>query len=214
MLIKATIKNMDPKISHSVRLMEKSIRLNIERHLKDCYRINAIPITLRVMEEWVVLVDKADQEIGLKEKLAAHRDGDLHRAVSVFLFNTKGEMMLQQRALSKYHSGGLWTNACCSHPRQGESPMQAAGRRLVEEMGIRCPLKKKLDFVYQVSLDNNLSEHEFDHVFVGTFDGAPLLNPIEAMNWKWISLEQLQKEIKAYPETFTAWFKIILEMGF
>lgn len=163
------------------------------------------------MEEFVVLVDEIDREIGTKEKLAAHVAGDRHRAVSVFLLNDKGEMMLQQRALSKYHSGGLWTNTCCGHPRPGESPFEAANRRLFEEMGIRCNLKKKFDFTYKALLDKNLFEHEFDHVFAGEFNGSPQLNPMEAMNWKWIDLETLQKEIETNPEKYTIWFKIILE---
>ena len=165
------------------------------------------------MEEFVVLVDEADRELGAKEKLAAHLAGDLHRAVSVFLFNSKGELMLQQRALSKYHSGGLWTNTCCGHPRPKETPAEAAARRLEEEMGIRCNLKKKFDFVYQAVLSKDLSEHEFDHVFFGDYNGSPELNPQEAMNWKWMSLDDLRNEIRLNPENYTAWFKIILDKG-
>lgn len=165
------------------------------------------------MEELVVLVDENDRQVGVKEKLAAHLASDLHRAVSVFLFNRQGEMLLQQRALSKYHSGGLWTNACCSHPRPGESPLAAASRRLTEEMGIQCELKKRFDFVYQVVLDKSLSEHEFDHVFVGDFDGKPNLNPLEAMDWKWISMDDLRNDLLASPGKYTAWFRIILERG-
>lgn len=204
---------MEPNISHSLRFTEKIVRLNIDRHLKDCYRINAIPIRLRIMEEFVVLVDEADRELGTKEKLAAHQANDRHRAVSVFLFNRNQELLLQQRAISKYHSGGLWTNTCCGHPRPGESPPEAARRRLKEEMGVSCDLQKKFDFVYQVALGKDLFEHEFDHVFVGEFDGKPKLNPLEAMNWKWMSLDNLQKDIGMNPEQYTAWFKIILEMG-
>jgi isopentenyl-diphosphate delta-isomerase len=162
-------------------------------------------------KEIVVLVDCFDKEIGTCEKLLAHIEGKLHRAVSVFLFNRSGEMLLQQRAFSKYHSGGLWTNACCTHPKPGELPIQAANRRLFEEMGLKCDIHKIFDFTYKALLDNNLTEHEFDHVFIGYSNEVPNLNPKEAYNWKWISMENLEKEIKEHPEKYTSWFKIILK---
>lgn len=162
------------------------------------------------MKDEIVLVDEMDNPIGVAEKLAAHLEGKLHRAISVFLFNSKGEMLLQKRALGKYHSGGLWTNTCCSHPRPNEGVWEAANRRLYEEMGIHAELKKVFDFTYRAELDRGIIEHEFDHVFVGTFDGNPQLNLEEASDFRWIDMEHLQEEIKATPEQFTFWFKEIM----
>jgi isopentenyl-diphosphate delta-isomerase len=162
-------------------------------------------------EEFVVLVDEKDNEVGIEEKLAAHLQGKLHRAISVFLFNQKKQLMVQQRAFSKYHSGGLWTNACCSHPRAGEQPIDAAKRRLLEEMGIECPLNKLLEFVYRAKLDNGIIEYEFDHVFIGQYDGDAVPNPEEAHDWKWIAIEDLRTDVKENPDKYTAWFKIILD---
>ncbi len=159
----------------------------------------------------VVLVDEQDEEIGVMGKLQAHVEGRLHRAVSVFLFNEHQQMLLQQRAPSKYHSGGLWSNTCCSHPYPGEKVLDAAQRRLREEMGISCELRKVLDFIYKVSLDQGLTEHEFDHVFVGQFNGEPQLNLEEASNWKWIGIEELERSIEESPESYTTWFKIIFK---
>jgi len=163
------------------------------------------------IEERVVLVDEFDQEMGTLGKLEAHVEGKLHRAISVFLFNDAGEMLLQQRALSKYHSGGLWSNACCSHPRPGELPLDAAERRLFEEMGIHCELEKVLEFTYRAVLDQGLTEHEFDHVFVGRFNAEPRPRPEEVCAWKWIDAETLEKEAASNPENYTAWFKIVLK---
>ncbi len=161
--------------------------------------------------ENVILVDECDHPIGIGEKLAIHREGKLHRAVSVFLFNRERQLLIQQRAFSKYHSGGLWTNTCCGHPRPGESEIDAAQRRLWEEMGIRCVLEKLFDFTYKAVLDNHLIEHEFDHVFIGDFNGKPQLNPEEANAAKWIDLEDLLKDVRESPERYTVWFKIILQ---
>ena len=165
---------------------------------------------MEAKEEFVVLVDENDCQIGLEEKMKAHQKGLLHRAISIFIFNSKNEMLLQQRAFSKYHSGGLWTNTCCTHPRQGESNLDAAHRRLQEEMGIQCPLQKKLDFIYRSELDLGLIEHEFDHLFIGNYDADPIPNPEEANAWKWIDLQTLQEEMEDHPESYTPWFKIIL----
>lgn len=162
------------------------------------------------MEE-VILVDLEDREIGTSEKLQAHIEGKLHRAISVFLFNSKKEMLLQQRAFEKYHSGGLWTNTCCSHPRPGESVLNAAERRLKEEMGIQCALTKAFEFTYKAELDQGLTEYEYDHVFFGEFDGAPILNPEEAFSYRWIAMEDLKEEIEKFPHKFTYWFKILME---
>jgi isopentenyl-diphosphate delta-isomerase len=161
--------------------------------------------------EYVVLVDEQDKEIGTMEKLQAHVEGRLHRAVSVFIFNTKGELLLQQRAEGKYHSAGLLTNTCCSHPRPGEGIHDAAVRRLQEEMGITCQLKEVFSFTYKAYLDHNLTEHEFDHVFTGITDAIPKPDKSEAGGWKYMSMEQLEEEIKTNPEQFTEWFKICVK---
>lgn len=163
------------------------------------------------MPEQVILVDASDNEIGTEEKIAAHRAGKLHRAFSVFVFNSRGQMLLQKRALGKYHSGGLWTNACCSHPRPGELNVAAARRRLKEEMGFDCPLRKVHSFVYRAPYDNGLTEHEYDHVFVGQFDGIPKPDLAEVEEWKWVDIVWLMHDIEARPEKYTAWFKVCLE---
>ncbi len=163
------------------------------------------------MEEFVILVDREDNELGLMEKQQAHVAGLLHRAFSVFIFNSKGELMLQQRAASKYHSPTLWTNTCCSHPRENETYKEAAHRRLVEEMGFDCDLNYKFDFIYKANLDNGLTEHELDHVFIGVYDGEPQLNPDEVMAYRWVEMDDLKKDMEKNPQNYTAWFKIIFE---
>ena len=160
------------------------------------------------MPEMLILVDKNDNQIGTEEKIKTHEEGKLHRAFSVFIFNPKGEMLLQKRAKIKYHSGGLWTNACCSHPRVGEILEEAAHRRLREEMGFDCELKKESSFIYNAKLDRGLTEHEFDYVFTGKFGGEVKPNPEEADGFKWIRMEELKKNIEARPENYTEWFKI------
>jgi isopentenyl-diphosphate Delta-isomerase len=164
-----------------------------------------------MMQEMVILVDEHDNEIGLMEKQEAHVKALLHRAFSVMVFNNKGEMLLQQRALSKYHSGGLWTNTCCSHPRQGETTEKAAHRRLQEEMGFDCALKLHQTFIYKAPFDNGLTEHELDHVFVGTYNQNPFVNPEEVNDFQWISLPELDQQLLDEPEKFTVWFKMIME---
>lgn len=161
--------------------------------------------------ENVILVNEHDHVLGLMEKMEAHEKGLLHRAFSVFVVNEHGELMLQQRALSKYHSGGLWTNTCCSHPREGESYEQAAHRRLVEEMGFDCALEDIHHFIYHAYLDKGLQEHELDHVFLGTYSAEPQINPDEVASWKWMALEEVQQDLQANPQLYTAWFKIIFE---
>ena len=163
------------------------------------------------MEEFVVLVDQDDQKLGLMEKQQAHVAGLLHRAFSVFVFNSKGELMIQQRAASKYHSPTLWTNTCCSHPRDNETYKQAAHRRLEEEMGFDCELEYKFNFIYKAHLENDLIEHELDHVFIGIFDNEPKLNPDEVMAYRWVELDDLKKDMEKNPQNYTAWFKIIFE---
>jgi len=162
------------------------------------------------MEE-VILVDDQDREIGTMEKLAAHKLGKLHRAFSILVFNSKGELMLQQRAHNKYHSGGLWTNTCCSHPRPGETAIDAGKRKLVQEMGFDCDLTYSHKFIYKVELDNNLIEHEWDHVLIGFYDGEPILNTEEALSWKFMGLDALQKDVALNPHHYTQWFKMILQ---
>jgi isopentenyl-diphosphate delta-isomerase len=165
------------------------------------------------MSEYVILVDESDKPLGLMEKMEAHEKGLLHRAISVFILNEKNEIMLQQRAFEKYHSGGLWTNTCCTHPRDGESTIDAANRRLKEEMGISCELRPLFSFIYRAEFDNDLIEHELDHVFVGYVKEniAPQLNPDEAASWKWMSIPEIEADINQNPDQYTAWFKIVFE---
>lgn len=163
--------------------------------------------------ESVILVNSADEPIGRMEKFEAHQRGLLHRAFSVFLFNERGETLLQQRAAGKYHSPLLWTNSCCSHQREGESNLEAATRRLHEELGIEpsqiFDLKDSFNFIYRAEFDNGLTEHELDHVILGRFDGAVVLNAEEVEAVRWISMADLAREMDAHPEQFTAWFQII-----
>lgn len=160
--------------------------------------------------EQVILVDAQDNPVGVMEKLAAHREGALHRAFCIFVFDRAGRLLLQRRAPGKYHSGGLWTNTCCSHPRPGETVAAAARRRLKEEMGIDCRLDRRFSFHYRADLPNGLVEHELAHVLFGRFDGAPRLNPDEADDWRFSSLASIKRQVAARPEDFTAWFKIVL----
>lgn len=162
------------------------------------------------MTEYVVLVTPQDEVTGLMEKNQAHENGLLHRAFSVFLYNSCGEMLLQKRAAGKYHSPGRWTNAVCSHPRLGESYSEGAARRLKEELGIEAAFTEKFNFIYKAAVGNGLWEHELDHVFVGTYEGEFALNSDEVSEIRHISLEDLNREIAQQPENFTEWFKIIL----
>lgn len=162
-------------------------------------------------QEYVILVDENDSETGFMDKLEAHRKAALHRAFSVFVFNKQNELLLQQRAFTKYHSPGLWTNTCCSHPRPGENVEAAAHRRLTEEMGFTCDLDKVMHFIYCEPVGNNLTEHEFDHVFLGFCDIAPVVNPEEVHDYRWISLDELKNEIINEPEKFTVWLKIAFQ---
>ena len=163
------------------------------------------------MEEKVVLVNEKDEVLGLMEKMQAHENGLLHRAFSVFLFNENGDMLLQRRASTKYHSPLQWTNACCSHPRANETYKQAAERRIKEELGITCDISEKFHFIYKADVGQELWEHELDHVFVGKYNGEFQLNPDEVQEVRYISMQDLEAEIKLHPEHFTEWFKIILE---
>lgn len=160
-------------------------------------------------EEKVILVNENDEQIGLMPKMEAHEKAVLHRAFSVFIFNDANELMLQQRALSKYHSPGLWTNTCCSHQRVGESNIEAGMRRLKEEMGFVVDLKESVSFIYKAPFDNGLTEHEYDHIMLGNYNEEPILNKEEVADWKWMPLEDIKFDIKLHPELYTEWFKII-----
>ena len=162
-------------------------------------------------KEKVILVDENDTQVGLMPKLEAHQKGLLHRAFSVFIFNNNYQLLLQKRAVSKYHSGGLWTNTCCSHPREGEETINAANRRLIEEMGIKTNLRKVFDFIYKAELDNELTEYEFDHVFYGLYNEDPIINTEEADDFKWIDMETLNNDITANGQNYTVWFKIAFD---
>ena len=161
-------------------------------------------------EEYVILVDEEDRELGTMEKLEAHRRGVLHRAFSVFIFNQQGEMLVQQRADGKYHSPGLWTNACCSHPAPGEELEAAAHRRLNEELGFDTGLEKVFDFVYRSEFDNGLTEYEFDHVFVGEYGGPVLYNTTEVQATEYLPVDKLKELQFRDPSRFTTWFRTAL----
>jgi isopentenyl-diphosphate delta-isomerase len=158
----------------------------------------------------VVLVDEQDQALGEMDKMEAHQKGALHRAFSIFILNSNGQMLIHQRANHKYHGGGLWTNACCSHPQWGEDILVSAGQRLGYEMGLTCALKEVFSFVYNTPVENNLIEHEYDHVLVGYTDQQPLPNPDEVQDYRWISRGDLMQEIAAKPDQFTYWFRMAL----
>jgi len=160
------------------------------------------------MKDFVIVVDREDNPLGHMEKMEAHETGTLHRAFSVFVFNSKYQMLIHRRAFSKYHSAGLWTNTCCSHQRPGEETLDAAHRRLKEEMGFNCELEKEFTFIYKANFDNHLTEHELDHVLTGTFDGMPTPNPKEVCEWRYVDVDFLVNDIANFPEKYTVWFKI------
>ncbi len=161
-----------------------------------------------MLNEEVILVNEQDEQTGTIEKMEAHRKALLHRAFSVFIFNEKGEMLLQQRALGKYHSPGLWTNTCCSHPRPGESVAEAASRRLKEEMGIETDLQKLFDFIYRTEFDNGLTEYEFDHVYTGTYSGSLEPDKQEVHDYCYRSMEEIEDDLVQRPGKYTSWFLI------
>jgi isopentenyl-diphosphate delta-isomerase len=162
------------------------------------------------MSELVILVGPDDRPVGTAPKLEVHLDGRLHRAFSLFVFDDAGHTLLQRRALGKYHSGGLWSNTCCGHPRPGEDTAAAAHRRLGEEMGFDCPLRSAFSFVYRRDVEPGLVEHEFDHVFVGRFDGTPVPNPDEVADWRWVDPDVVLTDTVLHPQAYTAWFPIAL----
>ena len=158
----------------------------------------------------VVLVNEQDEEKGTMEKMEAHRKGALHRAFSIFLFDSKGNMLIQQRAAKKYHSGSLWTNTCCSHPYPGEAVEEAAARRLFEEMGIATALTHAFSFLYRAEFDNGLTEHEYDHVFTGVYEGEINANSDEVASYTYKPVTELLRQVEDFPQRFTPWFKIAL----
>ncbi|HLN93991.1 MAG TPA: isopentenyl-diphosphate Delta-isomerase [Flavobacterium sp.] len=162
-------------------------------------------------EEHVILVNEKDEPIGLMPKMEAHEKAVLHRAFSVFVLNSKNEVMLQQRARDKYHSPLLWTNTCCSHQRNGESNIEAGTRRLSEEMGFTTELRELFHFIYKAPFDNGLTEHELDHVMIGRYDGVPQVNPAEVESWKWMDIESIRTDMTVHPERYTVWFRIIFD---
>jgi len=162
-------------------------------------------------EEKVILVNEKDEQIGLMPKMEAHEKALLHRAFSVFILNSKNEIMLQQRAAQKYHSPLLWTNTTCSHQREGESNIQAGTRRLREEMGFETELKELFSFIYKAPFDNGLTEHELDHVMIGYYNEEPNINTEEAESWKWMSIDAVKEDMQNRPESYTVWFRIIFD---
>lgn len=166
------------------------------------------------MKEFVILVDEQDNEVGVMEKMQAHKEGVLHRAFSIFIFNANNELLLQQRAVSKYHSAGLWTNTCCSHPRPNETIKDAATRRLFEEMGLTTDLTIKTHFIYKATFENGLTEHELDYVLIGHTQAVPVINPDEVHSYKWQDIDTIKQDLKDNPQHYTAWFKIAIEQVF
>ena len=164
-----------------------------------------------MIEEQVILVNEQDEPIGLMNKMEAHEKAVLHRAFSVFILNDKNEVMLQQRAHHKYHSPLLWTNTCCSHQRAGETNTEAGKRRLFEEMGFQTELKELFHFIYKAPFDNGLTEHELDHVMIGYYNEAPIINPDEVESWKWLTIEAIKDDMIENPDAYTVWFKIIFD---
>ena len=162
--------------------------------------------------EKVILVNEKDEEIGTEEKIKTHKEGKLHRCFSILIFNSKGELLIQQRAKSKYHSPLLWSNTCCSHPRPNEKIIEAAKRRLKEEMGIKASHLKELSTFTYKAKSGNFIEHEFDHVFVGKFDGNPKPNKNEVEGFKWVKLQELKRDMKKYPRKYTFWFKRMMKL--
>ena len=179
--------------------------------IKIIFFVNLTSKIFRVVEEKVILVDKNDNPIGLMNKLEAHEKALLHRAFSVFVLNDKNELMLQQRAHHKYHSPLLWTNTCCSHQRENETNIQAGTRRLREEMGFETELKEMFHFIYKAPFDNGLTEHELDHVMIGYYNEAPIINPDEVESWKWMTIEAIKEDMVVNPDSYTVWFKIIFD---
>lgn len=160
--------------------------------------------------EQIILVDEYDREMGCAEKLQAHVEGRLHRAFSIFIFDSRQRLLLQKRAQTKYHSANLWSNTCCGHPRPGESTQAAAHRRLREEMNFDCELREVFEFLYKAEFENKLIEHEYDHVFVGEFNGVPAVNVSEVQAWRWTGFEELTSNAQRFPQDYTYWLKVLI----
>jgi len=159
----------------------------------------------------IILVDEKDNQIGLMDKLEVHQKGLLHRAFSIFIFNSKKELLLQCRAANKYHSGSLWSNTCCSHPQNGENLIEAAKIRLQQEMGFTSEIKPVFTFIYKAQLNNNLTEHEFDHVFFGEYNAAPKINTNEVSNWHYKNMDEIKIDLQNNPQNYTVWFAKIFD---
>ena len=168
-------------------------------------------MTESMAAEQLILVDAEDRELGAGEKLQVHRSGALHRAFSVFVFDRRGRLLMQRRAPGKYHSAGLWSNTACGHPRPGEATAAAARRRLREEMGLDCKLRKAFEFIYRAELEGALVEHEYDHVFFGTHEGDPAPDPSEVGDWRWMSTDELRRGLREEPGRYTYWLKLVVE---
>lgn len=163
------------------------------------------------MHDMVILVDETDEVIGYMKKMEAHKMGLLHRAFSILIFDSEQRLLLHQRAKSKYHSGGMWTNTCCSHQHSDEDTLTAAHRRLLEEMGFDCDLEERFSFLYRAEMETGLVEHEYDHVLVGRYDGTVDLNPHEVEAYEWLSWDEIRQALAKEPELYTAWFKNIFD---
>ncbi len=172
---------------------------------------NKLEHNLNDQEDTIILVDAKGAEVGTYPKLAAHKDGRLHRAFSIFIFNSLNELLIQKRNENKYHSGGLWTNTCCSHPRPNETVLDAATRRLSEEMGLATELAEVLEFTYKVTLPNGLIENEYDHVIIGFTDATPIPSADEVSSWRWVNTSEVLVDTQRHPETYTSWFPIALK---
>jgi isopentenyl-diphosphate delta-isomerase len=166
----------------------------------------------KMATEQLIVVDALDREVGVKEKMQAHVEGTLHRAFSVFVFDSEKRLLLQKRASTKYHSAGLWSNTACGHPRPGETTPSAARRRLREEMGFDCELRRAFGFVYRAVFDNRLVEHEYDHVFVGSFDGVPMPEELEVEAWRWINVKQLRRDLDECPGEYSYWLNVVFNL--
>jgi len=166
------------------------------------------------MKDEIILVDTNDREVGFGEKMEVHRKAQLHRAFSIFVVNKQNELLLQRRALTKYHSGGLWANTCCSHPIRNENQEVTVHRRLREEMGFDCELKPIFSFIYKVTLQNGLTEYEFDHVYLGHYEGSPTPNPLEVDSWKWMPILDVKKDIQENPDAYVFWIKPAMDRFF
>jgi isopentenyl-diphosphate delta-isomerase len=159
------------------------------------------------MNQQLILVNEKDEEIGFGEKLHVHQNAQLHRAFSIFVVNSRDQLLLQRRAFHKYHSGGLWANTCCSHPIRGEKQEDTIHRRLTEEMGFDCELSHLFHFIYRAELDNGLTEYEYDHVYLGSFEGTPIPNPEEVAAWRWMHLDYVRRDINEHPDAYTYWIR-------